>query len=57
MPFEAELNKIENITTGDKLIERLKRLGIEEKDINIEPPQGEEEFQRELRKKSTIQTP
>jgi post-segregation antitoxin (ccd killing protein) len=53
----SELNELEGITTGNELIERLKRLGVDEKDINVEPRQGEDEFQKELKKKSMIRTP
>lgn len=53
--IKAELDKIENVSTGSEIIERLKKLGVEEKDIIVEPPQGEEEFQKELKRKSMIQ--
>ncbi|MDT7862355.1 MAG: hypothetical protein RRA45_09100 [Saccharolobus sp.] len=52
--IKAELDKIENVSTGSEIVERLKKLGIEEKDIVAEPPQGEKEFQKELKRKSTI---
>ncbi|BAB66347.1 MULTISPECIES: hypothetical protein [Sulfurisphaera] len=53
--IKAELDKIENVSTGSEIIERLKKLGVEEKDLIVEPPQGEEEFQKELKRKSMIQ--
>lgn len=52
--IRVELDKIENLSTGVEIVENLKKLGVNEKDIGLEPPQGEEEFQRELRRKSTI---
>ncbi len=55
--IENKLEGLEGVTTGSELIEMLKRLGVKEEEISIEPPQGEEEFQRELRgKRSMTQT-
>ncbi|AWR98360.1 hypothetical protein [Metallosphaera hakonensis] len=52
--IRAELDRIENVSTGVEIVENLKKLGVNERDIGLEPPQGEEEFQRELKRKSTI---
>ncbi|WP_252897018.1 hypothetical protein [Metallosphaera hakonensis] len=48
------MDRIENVSTGVEIVENLKKLGVNERDIGLEPPQGEEEFQRELKRKSTI---
>lgn len=53
----AELERIESVSTGAEIMERLRRMGIDEREVVEEPPQGEEEFQKELKKKSTILTP
>ena len=55
--IRAELERIESVSTGAEIIERLKMMGVDEREIIEEPPQGEEEFQKELKKKSTILTP
>ncbi|BDC19832.1 ribbon-helix-helix domain-containing protein [Acidianus sp. HS-5] len=54
--IREELEKVENTSTGSEIIDKLRQLGINENDISIESPQGEEEFQKELKRKSTIQT-
>ena len=55
--IRAELERVESVSTGAEIVERLKRMGVDEREIVEEPPQGEEEFQKELKKKSTILTP
>ena len=55
--IRAELERIESVSTGAEIMERLKRMGVDEREIVEEPPQGEEEFQKELKRKSTILTP
>ena len=55
--IRAELERIESVSTGAEIMERLKRMGVDEREIIEEPPQGEEEFQKELKRKSTILTP
>ena len=54
--IRAELERVESVSTGAEIVERLKRIGVDEREIVEEPPQGEEEFQKELKKKSTILT-
>ena len=54
--IKAELDRIENVSSGDEIIERLKKLGVREEEIIAEPPQGEEEFQKELKRKYMIRT-
>ena len=55
--IRAELERIESVSTGAEIMERLKRMGVDEREIVEEPPQGEEEFQKELKRKSTTLTP
>ncbi|PSO04493.1 hypothetical protein B9Q12_02340 [Candidatus Marsarchaeota G2 archaeon ECH_B_SAG-G06] len=53
--IEKKLSETEKIKTGTELLEELKAYGINEMELKVTPSQGEKEFQKKLRRKSTIQ--
>jgi len=53
--IEKKINELESVRSGEELLHELDKLGIRIEDLVLEPLQGEDKFQKELKRKSTIQ--